>query len=152
MECTRSAVDEELIFYSPSSYIPTSAINNIPNAITYQRSENHAGFIQNWLLWDGQHLYKSGNTRASHKSNPAWRLDQVTFINSWKVFSPNRYLNMARWFRSEPMEYISLIVNEDAAHSCLGDLGKMGVIQFTDVSFALADSTTSSCNGGHKSC
>ena len=41
---------------------------------------------------------------------------------------------MARWFRSEPMEYISLIVNEDAAHSCLGDLGKMGVIQFTDVS------------------
>lgn len=41
---------------------------------------------------------------------------------------------MARWFRSEPMEYISLIVNEDAAHDCLGDLGKMGVIQFTDVS------------------
>ena len=41
---------------------------------------------------------------------------------------------MTRWFRSEPMEYISLIVNEDAAHSCLGDLGKMGVIQFTDVS------------------
>ena len=41
---------------------------------------------------------------------------------------------MARWFRSEPMEYISLIVNEDAAHDCLADLGKMGVIQFTDVS------------------
>jgi hypothetical protein len=45
------------------------------------------------------------------------------------------YLNMTRWFRSEPMEYISLIVNEDAAHDCLGDLGKMGVIQFTDVSY-----------------
>jgi V-type H+-transporting ATPase subunit a len=42
---------------------------------------------------------------------------------------------MARWFRSEPMEYISLIVNEDAAHDCLADLGRMGVIQFTDVSF-----------------
>lgn len=41
---------------------------------------------------------------------------------------------MSRWFRSEPMEYISLIVNEDAAHDCLADLGKMGVIQFTDVS------------------
>jgi hypothetical protein len=41
---------------------------------------------------------------------------------------------MARWFRSEPMEYISLIVNEDAAHDCLADLGKSGVIQFTDVS------------------
>jgi len=43
---------------------------------------------------------------------------------------------MARWFRSEPMEYISLIVNEDAAHDCLADLGKLGVIQFTDVSHA----------------
>ena len=41
---------------------------------------------------------------------------------------------MSRWFRSEPMEYISLIVNEDAAHDCLADLGKLGVVQFTDVS------------------
>ena len=41
---------------------------------------------------------------------------------------------MAKWFRSEPMEYISLIVNEDAAHDCLADLGNLGVIQFTDVS------------------
>lgn len=40
---------------------------------------------------------------------------------------------MAKWFRSEPMEYISLIMNEDAAHDCLADLGKMGVIQFTDL-------------------
>jgi len=40
---------------------------------------------------------------------------------------------MSKWFRSEPMEYISLIVNEDAAHSCLADLGKLGVIQFTDL-------------------
>ena len=31
------------------------------------------------------------------------------------------------------MEYISLIVNEDAAHDCLADLGKLGAIQFTDV-------------------
>ena len=43
---------------------------------------------------------------------------------------------MAKWFRSEPMEYISLIMNEDAAHDCLADLGKMGVIQFTDVSLS----------------
>ena len=41
---------------------------------------------------------------------------------------------MAKWFRSEPMEYVSLIINEDAAHDCVADLGKMGVIQFTDVS------------------
>jgi vacuolar-type H+-ATPase subunit I/STV1 len=41
---------------------------------------------------------------------------------------------MAKWFRSEPMEYISMILNEDAAHDCLADLGKMGVLQFTDVS------------------
>ena len=31
------------------------------------------------------------------------------------------------------MEYLSLIVNEDAAHDCLADLGKLGAIQFTDV-------------------
>ena len=41
---------------------------------------------------------------------------------------------MARWFRSEAMQYTSLIVNEDAAHDCLADLGTLGVIQFTDVS------------------
>mmetsp|Transcript_28316 Transcript_28316/g.41830 ORF Transcript_28316/g.41830 Transcript_28316/m.41830 type:complete len:879 (-) Transcript_28316:72-2708(-) len=40
---------------------------------------------------------------------------------------------MTRWFRSEVMEYVSLIVNEDAAHGCLADLGKMGAIQFTDL-------------------
>mmetsp|Transcript_8148 Transcript_8148/g.9304 ORF Transcript_8148/g.9304 Transcript_8148/m.9304 type:complete len:769 (-) Transcript_8148:429-2735(-) len=40
---------------------------------------------------------------------------------------------MSSWFRSELMEYVSLIVNEDAAHSCLADLGKLGVIQFTDL-------------------
>mmetsp|Transcript_16413 Transcript_16413/g.37733 ORF Transcript_16413/g.37733 Transcript_16413/m.37733 type:complete len:883 (+) Transcript_16413:175-2823(+) len=40
---------------------------------------------------------------------------------------------MAKWFRSEPMEYISIIINEDASHDCLADLGKLGVIQFTDL-------------------
>ena len=40
---------------------------------------------------------------------------------------------MAKWFRSEPMEYISIIMNEDAAHECLSTLGKFGAIQFTDV-------------------
>mmetsp|Transcript_42472 Transcript_42472/g.102300 ORF Transcript_42472/g.102300 Transcript_42472/m.102300 type:complete len:880 (+) Transcript_42472:208-2847(+) len=40
---------------------------------------------------------------------------------------------MAKWFRSEPMEYISIILNEDAARDCLADLGKLGVIQFTDL-------------------
>lgn len=40
---------------------------------------------------------------------------------------------MSRWFRSEHMEYISLIVNEDAAHDCLADLGKLSAIQFTDL-------------------
>ncbi len=40
---------------------------------------------------------------------------------------------MAKWFRSEPMEYISIIMYEDAAHDCLSDLGKLGAIQFTDV-------------------
>mmetsp|Transcript_18523 Transcript_18523/g.45893 ORF Transcript_18523/g.45893 Transcript_18523/m.45893 type:complete len:894 (+) Transcript_18523:181-2862(+) len=40
---------------------------------------------------------------------------------------------MAKWFRSEPMEYISIIINEDASHDTLADLGKLGVIQFTDL-------------------
>jgi V-type H+-transporting ATPase subunit a len=31
------------------------------------------------------------------------------------------------------MEYISLIVNEDAAHDCLAVLGKLSAIQFTDL-------------------
>jgi len=51
---------------------------------------------------------------------------------------------MAKWFRSEPMEYISLIVNEDAAHDCLADLGRLGALQFTDVSSAESP-------GGHDS-
>ena len=37
-------------------------------------------------------------------------------------------VTMAKWFRSEPMEYISLIMNEDAAHDCLAVLGKLGAI------------------------
>eukprot|EP00934_Nitzschia_sp_Nitz4_P008961 Nitzschia sp. Nitz4//scaffold21_size171442//20095//22959//NITZ4_002144-RA/size171442-snap-gene-0.66-mRNA-1//1//CDS//3329542360//8951//frame0 len=40
---------------------------------------------------------------------------------------------MSKWFRSEPMEYISIIINEDAAHDCLSDLGSLGVLQFTDL-------------------
>jgi hypothetical protein len=43
-------------------------------------------------------------------------------------------ITMARWFRSEPMDYVSLIVNEDAARDCLSELGALGVVQFTDVS------------------
>ena len=61
---------------------------------------------------------------------------------------------MAKWFRSEPMEYISLIMNEDAAHNCLGDLGKLGVIQFTDVRFVGTDSAAIRllCAIGHRVC
>ena len=38
-----------------------------------------------------------------------------------------------KWFRSEPMEYMSLIMNEDVAHACVAELGTAGIIQFTDV-------------------
>lgn len=38
-----------------------------------------------------------------------------------------------RWFRSEEMEYISLIVNEDAAHDCVQKLGALGVMEFSDL-------------------
>lgn len=40
---------------------------------------------------------------------------------------------MGSWFRSEDMCYVSIIVNEDAAHPCISDLGKLGMIQFTDL-------------------
>lgn len=40
---------------------------------------------------------------------------------------------MAKWFRSEPMEYISIIMNEDAAHECLADLGRLEAVQFSDM-------------------
>jgi V-type H+-transporting ATPase subunit a len=60
--------------------------------------------------------------------------DPVAPVPLSKQATTTRNSTMTRWFRSEPMEYISLIVNEDAAHDCLGDLGKLGVIQFTDVS------------------
>lgn len=35
------------------------------------------------------------------------------------------------------MEYMSLIVNEDAAHDCIQKLGDLGVIQFTDLNTSL---------------
>ncbi|KAF1313378.1 Vacuolar proton translocating atpase a subunit, partial [Globisporangium splendens] len=38
-----------------------------------------------------------------------------------------------KWMRSEEMEYISLIVNEDAAHDCVQKLGDLGVMEFTDL-------------------
>ncbi|OQS03968.1 vacuolar proton translocating ATPase A subunit, partial [Thraustotheca clavata] len=38
-----------------------------------------------------------------------------------------------KWLRSEEMEYISLIVNEDAAHDCVQKLGDLGVVEFTDL-------------------
>lgn len=38
-----------------------------------------------------------------------------------------------KWLRSEEMEYISLIVHEDAAHDCVQKLGDLGVMQFTDL-------------------
>jgi hypothetical protein len=38
------------------------------------------------------------------------------------------------WFRSAEMEYVSLGVQEHCAHRVVTDLGRLGVIQFTDVS------------------
>jgi len=40
---------------------------------------------------------------------------------------------MASWFRSQDMEFISMIVSEDAAHSCIRDIGKLGCVQFMDL-------------------
>ena len=40
---------------------------------------------------------------------------------------------MGSWWRSEEMEYVSLIMSEDAAHACVRELGQLGCIQFTDL-------------------
>lgn len=40
---------------------------------------------------------------------------------------------MGSWWRSEEMEYVSLILSDDAAHACIRELGQLGCIQFTDL-------------------
>lgn len=71
--------------------------------------------------------------RENHDDNNSQRAPTkvVEKSNSSYIKQQNK---MAKWFRSEPMEYISIIMNEDAAHDCLSDLGNLGAIQFTDVS------------------
>lgn len=40
---------------------------------------------------------------------------------------------MGSWWRSEEMEFVSVIISEDAAHSCIRELGQLGCIQFIDL-------------------
>lgn len=40
---------------------------------------------------------------------------------------------MGSWWRSEEMTYVSIIVSEDAAHSCIKELGQLGCVQFSDL-------------------
>jgi len=42
-----------------------------------------------------------------------------------------------RWYRSEDMKYVSLIVSEDTAHDVIKELGMLGIIQFTDLNHEL---------------
>jgi hypothetical protein len=48
------------------------------------------------------------------------------------------------WFRSAEMEYVSLGVQEHCAHRVVADLGRLGVIQFTDVSIGCVSDFLSS--------
>jgi V-type H+-transporting ATPase subunit a len=41
---------------------------------------------------------------------------------------------MGSLFRSEPMQLVQLFVQVEAAHDTVDELGKLGVIQFKDVS------------------
>ena len=41
-------------------------------------------------------------------------------------------------FRSEEMEYVSLVIPEDDCHRCLAMLGRLDALQFVDVSSHLA--------------
>jgi len=40
---------------------------------------------------------------------------------------------MGSWWRSEEMEYVSIIMSEDAAHACIRELGVLGCLQFADL-------------------
>jgi len=40
---------------------------------------------------------------------------------------------MASWFRSSPMSYVSLILHESCSHDTLTELGKLGIVSFTDL-------------------
>ena len=40
---------------------------------------------------------------------------------------------MGSWWRSESMTYVSIIFSEEAAASCIRELGTLGCIQFTDL-------------------
>lgn len=40
---------------------------------------------------------------------------------------------MGSWWRSEDMTFVSLILSEEAAVSCVRELGSLGCIQFTDL-------------------
>eukprot|EP00753_Platysulcus_tardus_P014977 PLAT4698.1.p1 GENE.PLAT4698.1~~PLAT4698.1.p1 ORF type:complete len:928 (-),score=549.17 PLAT4698.1:190-2973(-) len=37
------------------------------------------------------------------------------------------------WFRSSEMEYVSIVMQEDVAYKCVEELGRLGVVQFTDL-------------------
>lgn len=40
---------------------------------------------------------------------------------------------MSKWFRSAPMEYLSITFHEDVGHQLVDELGMIGSLQFTDV-------------------
>lgn len=37
------------------------------------------------------------------------------------------------WFRSQKMEYLSLVVQEELAHACMTELGALGMFQVVDL-------------------
>lgn len=39
----------------------------------------------------------------------------------------------SEWFRSAPMEYVSLVMQEHCAHRCMTRVGTLGIIQFVDM-------------------
>ena len=81
-----------------------------------------------WLVW----LVRE-DTSLKWPSRKQELPSTPIFILFPPIKGDSHWFKMAKWFRSEPMEYISIIMNEDAAHDCLADLGNLGVIQFTDV-------------------
>lgn len=42
---------------------------------------------------------------------------------------------MPSFLRGEEMELVQLIIPKETAYECVGELGRIGVVQFNDVSF-----------------
>ena len=64
-------------------------------------------------------------------------LYSISILNFVSVSWSLSFFIKMRWYRSEDMKYVSLIVSEDTAHDVIKELGMLDIIQFTDLNHEL---------------